>query len=77
MKTSAQRNEYRLLPSDEARVEAALCRVLSIDTADHETLQRIAAHSIGCSYFDLRESEVAWIDEQIDALVTEAMEERR
>ena len=67
MSTSAQRNEDRLSGDDRATI---LDRMAATYNAYRptprgaeviDTLERVGAHSVGCSIDDLRDSERAWI----------------
>lgn len=64
----------RFTDEDETRVFGAITSAVAgygrdyrVTAADWETLRRIAAHAIGCSTFDLRDSELAFIDDAIQS----------
>lgn len=79
MSTSASRNEYRLSAEDESRITERLNEVIKGWSPKERqdggvarlTLQRIAAHSVGCTLPDLRDSEVEWINGRITRIITE------
>lgn len=67
--------DYRLTDADENRMRVAIRNAykeyrpkprLTGEVVD--TLERIGAHSIGCSVFDLRECERQWIVNEIGEL---------
>ena len=66
--------EYRLTEADEDRMRAAIRRVWhQYETEggprergiEDEAMRRLAAHSIGCSLYDLRPVELQWVDSEI------------
>lgn len=68
---------YRLTESDEDKMRAAIGRayrewcgddVRSLRAHEVTTLERIAAHAIGCSVADLRDVEMQWIACEIGEL---------
>lgn len=65
---------YRLNGHDESRIRARLRAVYDdhgqprLTTDIIESYERIAAHAIGCSVFDLRDSEREWIAHEIGEL---------
>lgn len=74
--------KYRLTATDEAAITDRLIDVVgswtwhqrprsAITQGDRIALRRIAAHSIGCSLDDLRDSEIDWIDGRIERVITE------
>lgn len=79
--TSAARDEYRLTEADEDQMQDAIARwfahqarqlrhsgrpaVIRLSADERVALRRVAAHAIGCSLDDLRDSEVQWIDNEI------------
>lgn len=70
---------YRLTAEDESCITERLIEVVSGWTPSERqdggtnrlTLQRIAAHSIGCTLPDLRDSEVEWLNGRITRVITE------
>lgn len=69
--------EYRFSQGDEHAITSAINGVIgewrsqqvgtwTAGTNDKHTLMRIAAHSIGCSLLDLRDTEVEYITEQVE-----------
>ncbi len=80
MTTAAARNENRLTDADRARIDARLTgyvtplignytlRIGSDDLA----MIRLAAHSIGCSIDDLRDSEIDEITATVSAFIEAA-----
>lgn len=70
---------YRLTGEDEDRITERLVEVVEGWSPSERqdggvarlTLQRVAAHAIGCGLHDLREPELAWINGRIDRVITE------
>lgn len=73
-------HDYRLTAADESAITARLaqtkaewaangCQLVGITGANYPTLLRIACHAIGCTTHDMRDVELAWIDDAIAALV--------
>jgi hypothetical protein len=72
---------YRLTADDEGRITDRLVDVTGgwnwhgagprDAGVDRLALQRIAAHSIGCSLDDLRDCEVEWINGRIERVLVE------
>lgn len=68
-------DRYRFTTRDEDRIRdavSAACarwRTIGIDPARHpndiQSLEMIAWHAIGCTVHDLRDSERAWITEEV------------
>lgn len=68
-------DRYRLSSGDEVRIIEAIRRAdvawgekRPIPAEFVDTLERLAAHAIGCSLFDLRDSEREWIANVISEL---------
>ncbi len=81
MSTSAARNENRLTDDDRARIDATLTVYIRplihngykpAIGSDSLAMQRLAAHSIGCSLDDLRDSEVDEITVTVYAFIEAA-----
>lgn len=80
MSTSAQRDEDRLTDTDRATIRERLTETWhswnehratpsEVRVAEMLTLERLAAHSIGCTTDDLRGSERMWIRDEIGHLI--------
>jgi hypothetical protein len=52
------RDASRLTAEDWDRMTARVSEAIREGWKDHATLERLAAHAIGCGSFDLRESEI-------------------
>lgn len=72
---------YRLTSEDEQTIRARLAATVADwrsaggaarpeNAAQLGTLTRVGAHAIGCSLYDLRDSEVAWIETTARAALT-------
>lgn len=70
---------YRFTAEDETRIgeqiagtltrwQSQVDRPLELDGDARLTLTRLAAQSIGCSLFDLRDVELAWIEARVSVL---------
>ena len=69
---SAGIDAYRLTEADEVLMVGTVRDLLKrwvrehdgagwYGATDHEALERVAAHAIGCSFYDLRDVELEWI----------------
>lgn len=63
---------YRLTTEDETRIVAELRAAIGDGWRDVATLERRAAHAVGCSTFDLREIELDYIGRETLRLLKEA-----
>ncbi len=80
MSTSASRNENRLTAEDRERMVQGINATMNgwprgfipRPGSDTIVLERVAAHSIGCSSLDLRDSEL----DEISTMVAEAIKGR-
>lgn len=70
----ARRELYRLTGEDEQRIRDALAAALDSgrrmrpEGPTRDALVRIGAHAIGCSTYDLRASELAWIGDELERI---------
>ena len=62
-------NSYRLTENDEQIIIETILGFKGSKSVDQYAVRLAAIHALHCTVYDIRDSEIDWIDEQITALL--------